>query len=354
MTGALTSWTHKLSTAFKDARALYEYLEWPLPSFAEEAHASFAIFVPRRIAQKIKAQGPLGPLACAFLPSLLEAQETGLLDPIGDRTYNRAPQLIHRYPSRALFTPTSVCPIHCRYCFRRNELNPQEELFKAQFKETLEYLRTHPEISELIFTGGDPLTLSNSKLEFYLSALSGVPHLKDIRFHTRYPVILPERIDSELTDLLSRAQERFRTVSVAIHANHISEFDEDSEAAIAALRGVQLLSQTVLLKGVNDQTDVLAQLMEKFISLKVRPYYLHHPDRVKGGMHFYIPLEEGRKIYGGLRGLLPGWALPHYVIDVPGGHGKVQAYNPERYSYSGTLLSQQGTSVPMPESDLFS
>lgn len=353
------SWTSEFKQSFKNLKDLYQFLEWPMLEELEAVALSYPIFVPRSLALKIKLEGPEGILAREFLPHKAELEEKlnqeGLVDPIGDKTFFKAPQLIHRYASRALFTPTTICPVHCRYCFRKNELNGNEELFQQDFLETLSYLRSHPEISEIIFTGGDPLTLSNEKLEKYLKAFAEIKSIKDIRLHTRYPVILPERIDQDLLAVLNLASEHFRTVSLAVHANHAKEFDETNKTAIKALSQskIQLLSQTVLLKGINDTTQELLELFDLFIEMKVRPYYLHHPDRVKGGMHFYLPLEEGRKLYQSLRNLLPGWAIPHYVIDIPGGHGKVTAYNPETTTFSGQLISKNGTPIVLQEPDFF-
>lgn len=352
-----TSWTDKFSTAYKNVAELYRFLEWEMPPAIEKVADTYPLFIPLRLAAKIKNQGPDGVLAREFLPHELEIDPDlkGLMDPIGDRTFNVAPQLIHRYPNRVLFTPTTICPVHCRYCFRKNELNSSEELFHAEFDKTLSYLKAHTEITEIIFTGGDPLTLSNAKISKYLQAFSEIKSIKDIRFHTRYPLILPERIDAGLIEVLTDATGKFRTVSIAIHANHADEFDSDCKEAITLLAKtqVQLLSQTVLLKGINDSAQVLADLLEVFITLKIRPYYLHHPDRVQGGMHFYASLQQGRRIYAQLRQRLPGWALPHYVIDVPGGHGKVPAFNPEQTAFSGQLLSQNGELISVPEPDFF-
>ena len=320
---------------------------------------TYPLFVPYRLAVLIKNQGKNGVLAREFLPDLSELDQdfnrAGLLDPIGDKAFHKAPQLIHRYPSRALFNPTSVCPVHCRYCFRKNELNQKDELFHSQFEETLDYLRSHPEISEIIFTGGDPFTLSNEKILFYLKAFAKISSIKDIRFHSRYPVIMPERFDEGLLSILTESSSSFRTLSLAIHINHASEVDDLARATIKTLSAlpVQLLSQTVLLKGVNDEASTLMELYQLLIELKVRPYYLHHPDRVKGGMHFYLPLEQGRRIYASLRSQLPGWALPQYVIDLPGGEGKISAFNPETWAYSGSFLNLQGQSTPVKEPDFF-
>lgn len=352
-------WTTEFSRSFKKLADLYQFLEWEIPEGLEKVTETYPLFIPRRLAEKIKTQGPDGVLAREFLPLSMELDEKlnleGMLDPIGDKNFNKAPQLIHRYPSRALFTATNICPVHCRYCFRKNELDAQDELFQKEFSQTIAYLKEHPEVTEIIFTGGDPFTLSNEKIKNYLDAFASVPSILDIRFHTRYPVIFPERIDSTLVKILSEATKRFRTVSVAVHTNHISEFDEQSEMAIEALSQapLQLLSQTVLLKGVNDSLYELLNLMNLFLRLKIRPYYLHHPDRVKGGMHFYTPLETGRKLYSSLRKHLPGWAIPNYVIDVPGGHGKISAFNPETTSFSGHFLSLNGEEISLQEPDFF-
>jgi lysine 2,3-aminomutase len=349
------NWTSEFQLAFKNSGDLYKFLNWELPSSLSEVAKTWPVFVPRNLALKIKAEGPEGILAKEFLPHELELDPElnakGFADPIGDKEYFKAPQLIHRYKTRALFTPTSICPVHCRYCFRKNELNAADELFQRDFEETLFYLRSHPEISEIIFTGGDPLTLSNDRLENFLEAFSGIPSIKDIRFHSRYPVILPERLDDGFRNLLSKYVKKFRTLTLAVHVNHSAELDDVNRKNILALNetGIQLLSQTVLLKGVNDNKSALVDLMNELLSLKVRPYYLHHPDRVKGGMHFYLSLEEGRKIYSTLRDELPGWALPNYVIDIPGGHGKVSAFNPETHQYSGQLLAKDGFQVKITE-----
>lgn len=348
------NWKNNFQEAFKRSSELYQFLGWD-SSIASLVEADYPLFIPKKLAEKIKAQGPHGVLAREFLPDAREMKSLGMNDPIGDKEYNKAPQLIHRYQSRALFTPTTICPVLCRYCFRKNELSAQEEIFQADFEKTLDYLRSHPEISEIIFTGGDPLTLSNEKLNKYLDAFAEINSIKDIRFHSRYPVIMPSRLDDGFKELLQKMSYKFRTISLAIHANHQDEFDEESRSKILELAQInlQLLSQTVLLKDVNDSTEALVNLMQEFMALKVRPYYLHHPDQVKGGMHFYLPLETGRALYSSLRNLLPGWALPTYVIDIPGGAGKVGAFNPESFTFSGQLIGRNGIPTMVQEPDLF-
>ena len=351
--GMNLSWKSDFQAAYKNSSDLFQFLGWDDTSSSVEK--KYPLFIPQRLAQKIKAQGKDGVLAKEFLPDLKEMSDLGMDDPIGDKEHFKAPQLVHRYHSRALFTPTSICPVHCRYCFRKNELNPSDELFAADFNKTLEYISAHPEISEIIFTGGDPLTLSNEKLQTYLEAFSKIDSIKDIRFHTRYPVILPSRLDEGFKQLLQSYSEKFRTLSVAIHANHVDEFDHESKQKILELSklNIQLLSQTVLLKKVNNTTNDLLELFNLFISLKVRPYYLHHPDQVKGGMHFYLPIEDGRALYAQLRSALPGWAIPHYVIDIPGGSGKVGAFNPESMPFGGQLIGLNGLKVSVKEPDSF-
>jgi len=338
-------------TAYKNSIDLFQFLGWE--SEASLVEKKYPLFIPQSLARKIKQQGKEGVLAKEFLPDLRELSEMGLDDPIGDKEHYKAPQLIHRYYSRALFTPTSICPVHCRYCFRKNELNAKDELFSPDFEKTIEYIKNHPEINEIIFTGGDPLSLSNEKLSQYLEAFSKIDSIKDIRFHSRYPVILPARLDQGLTDLLQAYSQKFRTISLAIHANHVDEFDHESMQKIQELSklNIQLLSQTVLLRDVNDSLNALLDLFNLFITLKVRPYYLHHPDQVKGGLHFYLPLKTGRALYSQLRSKLPGWALPHYVIDIPGGAGKVEAFNPETMEYSGHLIGINGKAVTIQEPD---
>lgn len=344
------NWKTEFSGAFKKASDLYQFLGWEIDPAVSLVAEKYPIFVPQTLAEKIKSLGPESALARQFLPNSLEmTTDTGFDDPIGDKKFLKAPQLIHRYPSRALFTPTSICPVHCRYCFRKNELNSQDEIFHQDFLETKNYLISHPEISEIIFTGGDPFTLSTEKLKTFLSQFAEIKSIKDIRFHTRYSVTLPSRFDDELISMLESFKDSFRTISIALHINHASEITEQAEMAIKGLGSFQLLSQTVLLKDVNDSTEALIDLYDRFISLNIRPYYLHHPDQVKGGMHFYVALEEGRKIYHSLRGKLPGWALPQYIIDVPGGHGKIPAANPESFSYSGKLLSGSSDLIDSPE-----
>ncbi len=335
------SWTHEFKEALKTAEDLKNFFEHDFPKI------NYPIFIPRVFAAKILEAGVNSPLWKQFLPSSEEDSLAGRLDPIGDKVHAKNNQLIHRYENRALFTPTTVCPVLCRYCFRKNELAGNDEIFDQKFKEAIAYLKSNPEINEIIFTGGDPLILSNEKIAFYLQEFAEIESIKYVRFHTRTPVILPSRIDEGLIAVLTSARELFKRSMVMIHVNHASELTEDVLLAIKELtdNGIEVFSQSVLLRGVNDSTEALYDLLTVLADNKVKPYYLHHPDEARGAMHFYLGLEEGRRIFAPLHNKLPGWALPQYIIDIPGGEGKTPAFNPESFEFSGELISRLGKKV---------
>lgn len=335
-----TDWTQSLAQAFRTSSELSAALGWRLP---EGVSARYPLLVPKRLAALIQAAGPDSALARQFLPHVDELSELGLDDPIGDQAFAKTAQLIHRYDNRALVIPTTKCPVNCRYCFRKNELG-SDTPFAQEREATLNYLVAHPEIEEVIFTGGDPLVLSDEKLEGWLAALAQIPSIRWVRFHTRVPVILPERLTSRLWSILDQHSGRFERFLMVVHTNHQDEWDAETREAVRNFAHPRLewMSQTVLLKAVNDCESALVGLFRQLVEDGIRPYYLHHPDRVRGGMHFWLELEEGRALYGKLRRQLPGWALPQYVIDIPGGHGKTLAYNPERLDFSGQLIDRLG------------
>lgn len=338
------SWQDEFKNALKSSEDLQNFFDTSIP------HTHYPLFIPVNFAEKIKRHGENSPLWKQFIPMREEVDnKSGRYDPIGDTTYSKGNQLIHRYHNRVLFTPTTVCPVMCRYCFRKNELAEKDELFNQNFNEAKNYLRSHPEINEVIFTGGDPLILSNEKLAGFIQDFAEIESLKYIRFHSRTPVIIPSRIDEGFIEIMTSARYLFKRAMLMIHINHADEIDYEVEEAINRLTeaGVEVFSQTVLLKGVNDKTETLAELFTRLAELKVLPYYLHHPDEALGAMHFYLSLEEGRRIVQPLHDLLPGWALPQYVIDIPGGEGKISAINPESFSFSGTLLNRHGKEIKL-------
>lgn len=331
-------WLDDYRQAIKSHKELEAFFESQFPQ------TPYPLFLPLSLAKKIKKVGIHSPLGLQFLPNELENQNIGLADPIGDQTHQKTKQLIHRYHNRALFIPTQNCPVICRYCFRKNELYEEDAIFKQDLAETKSYLLEHPEIEEIIFTGGDPLMVSNEKIKTYLQFLAEIPSIKYVRIHTRTPVIIPSRIDEELLTIFTNAKKHFKRFMLMIHVNHVDEIGTDERQAILLMaeKHIELYSQTVLLKSVNDSTETLYELFKTLIDLKIHPYYLHHPDQVKGGMHFGMSLEIGRRIYQPLRDLLSGWAVPEYVIDIPGGDGKVSAFNPESYHFSGVLINKSG------------
>ena len=336
------NWTLEFKNALKSKKDLEEFFSAPFPE------VNYPIFLPRSFATHIIKAGPDSPLWKQFLPHIEENNTAlGRLDPIGDKIHAKGNQLIHRYKNRVLFTPTTVCPVLCRYCFRKNELSSKDEIFDPKFKEALEYLRTNPEINEVILTGGDPLIISNEKLLNFMQEFSKISSIKYFRMHSRTPIILPSRIDEGFIEIMNLSKKLFKRSMLMIHINHVSELNDEVISAIKKLtdNGVELFSQSVLLKGVNDSTQALYDLFFALSDLKIKPYYLHHSDQAQGAMHFYLDLEVGRRIFAPLHNLLPGWSLPQYIIDIPGGEGKVSAFNPESFSFSGYLINKDSKPV---------
>jgi lysine 2,3-aminomutase len=345
------TWKDELRNSLRSIKDIESYFEIDLSKLSSTNNPFlYQVLIPEGLAKRIKKErellGENGPLSRQFIPCLNELQEKGSQDPIGDKDHAVSPNLIHRYKNRILFFPTPSCGFICRQCFRKNFLsNISEETNKfTSFDGLKNYLNAHPEVNEVILSGGDPLTLSNQKLAELFSTIEEVKTVKYIRIHSRIPTLLPKRIEEGLLAVLVKAKKSIRKLQVVIHINHPDEINGENRAHLKMLQknGITLLAQSVLMKGVNDNVKTLTSLFEKLIEIDIRPYYLHHPDLVKGAMHFYLPLEEGRKIYAKLRDQIPGWALPHYVVDIPGGEGKTQAFNPESYSFSGKLINRNG------------
>jgi lysine 2,3-aminomutase len=232
--------------------------------------------------------------------------------------------LVHRYPDRVLLKLIAICPVYCRFCFRREMIGPGHapHLSPEALDEALAYIAQHEEIFEVILTGGDPLLLSPRRLDSLIERLAAIEHVKILRIHTRVPVAEPSLISDALVACLRVARQ---TVYVALHANHPRELTKDVQQACAKLidAGIPMVSQSVLLRGVNDDVEVLADLMRSFVALRIKPYYLHHPDLAPGTGHFRLSIEEGQALVRQLRGRLSGLCQPHYVLDIPGGYGKV-------------------------------
>ena len=332
------TWSEQMREAFTELNQLEEFLGLKL------SPTPYSIFIPRSFALKIKESGKDSPLWRQFIPSDLENESQGLADPIADHLYSKGDGIIHRYPNRILFSPTEICPIQCRYCFRKNELHQRDDIFKAKLSSLKRYLEENPAVEEVIFTGGDPLILSNRKIENYLKELSQIKSLKIIRFHTRTPVILPERLDQEFMNLIEKYAHKFDLLALVIHTNHTSEWSPLFLKKLQLLRTLplHLLSQSVLLKGVNDDSEELSVLFKMLVLNGVTPYYLHHPDPVKGATHFQLSLPEGRRIYHELKKRVSGFMLPHYVVELPEGKGKALAFNSQGFESSGKWIDKDG------------
>ena len=243
-------------------------------------------------------------------------------DPIADDALSPIKGVVHRYPDRALLKPLLVCPVYCRFCFRREHVGPDGGLLSdADLDAAYDWFASHPPIREVILTGGDPLILSPRRLGAILRALGAIPHIELIRIHSRVPTADPPRV----TDALADAMQIDKPLWFVLHANHARELTANARTALRQLsmRGIPLLGQSVLLRGVNDSADALEALFRAMLAARVKPYYLHQLDRAPGTARFHVPIEEGRRLLASLRGRVTGLAWPTYVLDIPGGHGKV-------------------------------
>lgn len=286
---------------------------------------AYAIALPVALARLADMSDAGDPIARQYVPSVTEmnVQPYERLDPIGDARHSPLPGLVHRYPDRVLLKVTPVCPVYCRFCFRREQVGPEngKPLSRVFLTAAIDYISKHPEIREVILTGGDPFMLSEARARALTTVLEDIAHIEVIRWHTRMPVTAPDRV-SEIYARAVASDEK--AVFVAIHANHARELTPDARAAIARLRkqGITLVSQSVLLRGVNDSIEALAGLMRAFVAAGIKPYYLHHLDPAPGTSHFHVPIAEGQALVQALRDQVTGIAVPHYVVDIPGGVSK--------------------------------
>ena len=292
----------------------------------EDVARKYAVSVSPILLALVDPADPNDPIARQFLPSLEELNivPEERADPIGDAVHSPVPGIVHRHPDRVLFKAVSSCPVYCRFCFRRESIGPGKPnaLSPQDFENAFAYVAAHPEIWEVILTGGDPFILSARRAAEITQRLAAIPHVKIVRWHTRVPMVDPARVSDDFIGALIAPGV---TTWVAIHANHAKEFSPEARRAIARLgaAGIALVSQSVLLKGVNDDVESLAALMRSFVEAGVKPYYLHHPDLAPGTSHFRLGIEEGLALVRDLRAQLSGLAQPNYMLDLPGGFGKV-------------------------------
>lgn len=327
-----TPWPESMRRAIRTAAELRQRVGLP-PQSAEIAAAErdFPTFVPLEFLNRIRPGDPRDPLLMQVLPVIEETfATTGFVaDPVGDTAARVAPQLLQKYFGRALAITTGVCGVHCRYCFRREfdySTAATPHLGSGSgaqpWVDAVNYLRQNDSIDEVILSGGDPLTLSDSRLDRLISELESIPHVRRLRIHSRMPIVIPQRVTGELVQRLKAS--RLATWMV-IHCNHRQEIDAAVDTAIASMvdHGIPVLNQAVLLAGVNDDVDVLASLCRELVNRRVQPYYLHQLDRVAGAAHFEVPVHRGKAIIESLRAELPGYAVPTYVTEVEGAQSKV-------------------------------
>nr|WP_298721597.1 EF-P beta-lysylation protein EpmB [uncultured Steroidobacter sp.] len=318
-------WQLLLADAVSDPRELCTLLELDpalvLPALA--AAKDFALRVPRSYVARMRKGDPKDPLLLQVLPVAAETEvvEGFVSDPVGDMDRQAAQGLLHKYHGRALLVATGACAVHCRYCFRRHFPYSEASALHQGWLGAVEHLRADPSITEVILSGGDPWSLSDRRLEQLTDALQEIPHIRRLRVHTRYPIVLPERIDGGLLAWLQGV--RLQKV-VVMHANHAREIDDSVRQACRKLAGagVTLLNQSVLLQGVNDSVDALAELSEALFETHVLPYYLHVLDKVRGAAHFDLPESRALQLHQELTARLPGYLVPRLVREIAGAPAK--------------------------------
>jgi lysine 2,3-aminomutase len=314
---------------------------------------NFAVALTDDVAALIDPADANDPIAAQFVPRVaeLETLPEESTDPIGDQRWSPVPGIVHRYPDRVLLKPILVCPVYCRFCFRREQVGRDNALLSPEaLAGALDYIRQRPEIWEVIVTGGDPFLLSPRRIAAIVQALDAIPHVAVIRFHTRVPVADPRRVRPALVAALAAET----AVYVVIHANHPRELTGPVRQSVGRLvrTGIPVLSQSVLLRGVNDDPAILEALFRDLVAMRVKPYYLHHPDLARGTGHFRLDIDAGQRLVGALRGRVSGLCQPAYVLDIPGGYGKVpiaaSAARPASQPGRWTVTDSDGTAHRYP------
>ena len=324
------NWKSQLSDLITDPQELLNILNLSqddLLSGAILASEQFKLRIPRAFVEKMDVSNPKDPLLLQVLPHHLELEEHAgfVKDPLGEEQANHLPGVLHKYESRFLLTLTGACAVHCRYCFRRH-FPYQENLPKNHDWENIQnYILQHPQINEIILSGGDPLTISNQKLETWIKRLESIEQLQTLRIHTRVPVVIPTRLDDELLTLLKNSRLR---IVIVIHSNHANELDDFTVSQLKNLadQHITVLNQAVFLKGVNDNADVLVNLSKRLFEAHVMPYYLHVLDKVKGAHHFDLDNAIIEQIYTDILARLPGYLVPKLVREIAGEKNKTPLY----------------------------
>ncbi len=319
-TWQIKSWQEELKELIQDPRILIERLqlgpEWL--EAAEQANRQFPLRLTESYLSRIRAGDPYDPLLLQVLPigAELDPAPGYDKDPLDEGRFNPVPGLVHKYHSRVLLIAATQCAINCRYCFRRHFPYEDNQLSRPEWLKALDYIHRAPEVNEVILSGGDPLSLSDKQLAWLVQQIADIGHIKRLRIHSRYPIILPSRMTPELVEAITHP--RLRTLMV-MHCNHPQEIDTEVAKGVTALTngGIQALNQSVLLKKINDNSRILATLSEKLFDINVQPYYLHLLDKVKGAAHFTVSDTDAKALYGELLTLLPGYLVPKLVRETP-------------------------------------
>lgn len=318
-------WQTALANAIREPAELLQYLKLPetLLNGAIAASESFALRVPRGYCQRIEQGNPDDPLLRQILPLDAELIHDHAFthDPVGDLAAVEASALIHKYQGRVLIITTPACAVHCRYCFRRH-FPYQKNRAEQDWQDSVDYIRNHSDIHEVILSGGDPLSLTETRLKNLTDKLLNIPHIKTLRLHTRQPIVLPERVNTGLLNWLDSLPWK---IVMVLHCNHANEIDSSVAHALNNLRQhqVTLLNQSVLLAGVNDNAETLINLSQKLFEHHVLPYYLHRLDKVQGAKHFYVENEKASQLVNEIRNCLPGYLVPKLVEEKAGEKSKI-------------------------------
>lgn len=317
---ALDSWQQLLSHAIDDPAELIRALDLPeeLIAPAQAASQGFSLRVPTPYLHRIEPGNPDDPLLKQVLPLSAETRKVVgyVTDPLAEAQFNPRQGLVHKYQGRVLLIMTGACAINCRYCFRRHFPYDENRLGPEQWQSMLDYIRSDSSISEVILSGGDPLAVSDSRLQRLIDDLTAIPHIQRLRIHSRLPVVIPQRVTPDLLEILGNSR---LLTTLVLHVNHANEVDEQVGYALTQLRqaNVTLLNQAVLLRGINDSVESLKNLSEGLFNWGVLPYYLFVLDPVEGAAHFDIPDEEAQQLVGKLQGTLPGYLVPRLAREIP-------------------------------------
>ena len=320
-TKSSTSWSQHLSQAITSLPELIKHLGLPknLVEQGSEAHQSFKLLVPRPYLSRIEYGNPNDPLLLQILPSAAEMQTVlgYSKDPLQEADHNPQKAIVHKYKRRLLVITTGICAVNCRYCFRRHFPYGDNQLAQAEWQSVIDYLDAHPDVNEVILSGGDPLMMKDALLVKKVQQLEALPQIKRLRIHSRLPVVIPARVCDDMIDWITQSR---LDIIMVWHINHANEMDEELAQAARKLKqaGVTLLNQGVLLKGINDSVDAQVTLSEAVFSAGIMPYYMFTLDPVEGAAHFDISIEDAQKLMGKVAAELPGYLVPKLAKEIPG------------------------------------